>query len=83
MVLDMLYILRKKDKENKELLDSFSKAGPERLHNSKVAKEGYDCPGLGLVIITGFHSDKISLQQCVGRGVRLNPVNMQKFLSYV
>jgi superfamily II DNA or RNA helicase len=65
---------KKKDKENKELLDSFSKAGPgEVLHNSKVAKEGYDCPGLGLVIITGFHSDKISLQQCVGRGVRFEP----------
>jgi len=65
---------KKKDKENKKLLDSFSKAGPgEVLHNSKVAKEGYDCPGLGLVIITGFHSDKISLQQCVGRGVRFEP----------
>lgn len=65
---------KKKDKENKELLDSFSKAGPgEVLHNSKVAKEGYDCPGLGLVIITGFHSDKISLQQCIGRGVRFEP----------
>lgn len=65
---------KKKDKENKELLDNFSKGGPgEVLHNSKVAKEGYDCPGLGLVIITGFHSDKISLQQCVGRGVRFEP----------
>lgn len=65
---------KKKDKENKELLEAFSKAGPgEVLHNSKVAKEGYDCPGLGLVIMTGFHSDKISLQQCIGRGVRFEP----------
>ena len=56
----------KKDKENKQILDNFAKLGAgEVLHNSKVAKEGYDCPGLGLMVVTGFHSDKISLTQVV------------------
>ena len=45
----------------------------EVLHNSKVAKEGYDCPGLGLMVVTGFHSDKISLVQTIGRVIRFEP----------
>lgn len=65
---------QKKDKENKLILEEFAKAGPgEVLHNSKVAKEGYDCPGLGLMIVTGFHSDKISLVQTIGRVIRFEP----------
>jgi superfamily II DNA or RNA helicase len=65
---------QKKDKENKIILDDFAKAGPgEVLHNSKVAKEGYDCPGLGLMVVTGFHSDKISLVQTIGRVIRFEP----------
>jgi superfamily II DNA or RNA helicase len=65
---------QKKDKENKNTLDMFARAGPgEVLHNSKVAKEGYDCPGLSLMIVTGFHSDKISLVQTIGRVIRFEP----------
>ena len=65
---------QKRDKENKLILEEFAKAGPgEVLHNSKVAKEGYDCPGLGLMIVTGFHSDKISLVQTIGRVIRFEP----------
>ena len=65
---------QKKDKENKLVLEGFAQAGPgEVLHNSKVAKEGYDCPGLGLMIVTGFHSDKISLVQTIGRVIRFEP----------
>lgn len=62
---------KKKDKENKLILEEFASLGPGHvLHNSKVAKEGYDCPGLGLVIVTGFNSDKLSLVQIIGRGIR-------------
>lgn len=62
---------KQKDKENKEILKQFAELGPGNvLHNSKVAKEGYDCPGLGLVIVTGFNSDKLSLVQIIGRGIR-------------
>lgn len=65
---------KKKDKENKQILDNFAKLGVgEVLHNSKVAKEGYDCPGLGLMVVTGFHSDKISLTQIIGRVIRFEP----------
>jgi superfamily II DNA or RNA helicase len=65
---------KKNDKENKKILDDFAKAGPGNvLHNSRVAKEGYDCPGLDLVIITGFHSDKISKVQEIGRVCRFAP----------
>lgn len=61
----------KKKKENKAILDEFAKCGPGSvLHNSRMAKEGYDCPGLGLVIITGFNSDKTSKIQEIGRAVR-------------
>lgn len=61
----------KKSKENQAILDEFAKCGPGSvLHNSKMAKEGYDCPGLGAVIITGFNSDKTSKIQEIGRCVR-------------
>ena len=67
------YIIHsKKDKkENQAILDEFAKCGPGAvLHNSKMAKEGYDCPGIGCVIITGFNSDKISKVQTIGRAIR-------------
>ena len=61
----------KKKKENKAILDEFAKCGPGSvLHNSKMAKEGYDCPGIGVVVITGFNSDKTSKIQEIGRAVR-------------
>lgn len=61
----------KKSKENKAILEEFARSGPGSvLHNSKMAKEGYDCPGLGAVIITGFNSDKTSKIQEIGRAVR-------------
>jgi len=61
----------KKKKENKAILDEFAKCGPGSvLHNSRMAKEGYDCPGIGLVVITGFNSDKTSKIQEIGRAVR-------------
>lgn len=62
---------KKKDKENKATLEEFARCGPGSvLHNSKMAREGYDCPGLSLVIITGFTSDKTSKIQEIGRAVR-------------
>ena len=61
----------KKKKENKAILDEFAKCDPGSvLHNSKMAKEGYDCPGIGVVVITGFNSDKTSKIQEIGRAVR-------------
>lgn len=61
----------KKKKENKAILEEFARCDNGAvLHNSKMAKEGYDCPGIGLVIITGFNSDKTSKIQEIGRAVR-------------
>lgn len=65
---------KRKAKENKQVLQEFYKAGPGSvLHNSKIAKEGYDCPGLSVAILTGFYSDKISMRQIIGRCIRFEP----------
>lgn len=75
---------RKSTKENKQILEDFAKSGPGNvLHNSKMAKEGYDCPGINLVIITGFNSDKTSKVQTIGRGIRFEPNKVTEVFTLV
>lgn len=59
------YIISSKQtkKQNKAILDEFSKCKTGVIHSSKMLIEGLDCPGLSVAIITGYTSSKTAKTQ--------------------
>ena len=57
-------------KDNKQVIEEFSRCSSGVIHTSKMADEGLDLKGLNLAIITGFNSSQISKRQRIGRVIR-------------